>query len=458
MTSYVDPKYMEQCIIKSALVDKTYAITITEKFKKDYFDNDVTGTIFWKIKEHINEFNTLPDQEIIVNSIKKDEEKESVNDFFDQINSIDFDHNKNYDWLFEKTNDYLKDRALKYAIMQSIDVIENKEDNLKIKNLVEEALCADLKVNLGLNYFDDLGPRLNRIFNATDLKIPTYFPMIDDIIEGGLPAYTLSVWAAVTHGGKSLLMANMLARQALKGNTGVLFTMEMSEDAFAQRFDSIYSYLDINKMYINSRLKKQLIQKLKEVKKQETRGDIYIKEFPTGKATVNDLRIYLRELTLRGIHPSVIYADYITIMAASNKNKNRQTYEDITEIVRELRALSLEFKAPVVSVCQINREGGFLNLQELDFNYIAGSIGIAQDSDFVGILGHDPDKLNYQSEIHYKIVKNRLGGRVGTVGKLFLDTRNLKLYDETEFDQWIQGAKISGDERKPAEKKGKENG
>jgi len=94
-------------------------------------------------------------------------------------------------------------------------------------------------------------------------------------------------------------------------------------------------------------------------------------------------------------------------------------------------------------------EKGFLNLKELDFNYIGTAIAIAQDADFVGILGHDPDKLNYESELHYKIVKNRLGGRVGTIGKLYMDTRNLRLYDECEFDQWIEDAKVSGDDRNP---------
>jgi len=81
-------------------------------------------------------------------------------------------------------------------------------------------------------------------------------------------------------------------------------------------------------------------------------------------------------------------------------------------------------------------------------------ISIANDSDFIGILGHDPDKLNYESEIHYKIVKNRLGGRTGTIGKLYMDSRSLKLYDDPEFDQWVEDSKRSGDERKPAEKEG----
>jgi len=334
--------------------------------------------------------------------------------------------------------------------MKSINVLEGKEDTNKIRDFIESALCKDLKIDLGLNYFDQLQERLSKIFSNTENKVPSYFPTIDEIINGGTPAYTLSVWAAVTHGGKSLLMANMLARQILHGYTGILFTMEMSEYAFAQRFDSIYSYLDINKMYLQSKLRKKLVTKLKEVKSDENRGNLYIKEFPTGKATVNDLRVHLRELALRGIHPHVIYVDYITIMKLIGSSKSQRTDEVVAEIVRDLRALSLEFNAPVVSVAQINREGGKMPLKDLDFNYIGTAIAIAQDADFVAILGHDEDKLNYENELHYKVVKNRLGGRIGFLGKLYMDKRTLKLYDETEFDQWIQDARITNDDRNAA--------
>jgi len=447
---FVNPEYMEKCIIKSALWDKSFGVLVSEKFLPEYFNTDEASIIFRYFKSHINNYKSIPQEEVILNSIEKNEEKEQIENYLKEINSINFDIESSYEWLYENTNNYLKDRAMKYAIMQSIDIVEQRGNSDEVKSIVEEALCKDLKIDLGLEYFGSLQDRLSRIFNATDIKIPSYFPIIDDLVSGGFPAYTLSVWAAVTHGGKSLLMANMLARQVLNGINGVLFTMEMSQDAFAQRFDSIYSMLDINKMYIQSSMKKKLLGKLKNVKSAENRGNLYIKEFPTGKAKVNDLRIYLRELALRDINVDVIYCDYINLMAPSKNRKNGNKYDDIVEIVRELRALSLEFNAPVISVSQINREGSFLDLKELNFNYVSECIEIANSSDFFAVLGHDPDKLNYASEVHYKVVKNRLGGRIGTIGKLYMDARSLKLYDEDEFDQWIKDARESGDERNPA--------
>ena len=100
-------------------------------------------------------------------------------------------------------------------MVESLPIIDNKSDLELIRAKVEEALCKDLKVDLGLDYFQDLSSRLSRIFNATDIRIPTYYPTFDEFINGGFPPYTLSVICAKIHGFKSNTMANFAARQVL---------------------------------------------------------------------------------------------------------------------------------------------------------------------------------------------------------------------------------------------------
>jgi hypothetical protein len=79
---------------------------------------------------------------------------------------------------------------------------------------------------------------------------------------------------------------------------------------------------------------------------------------------------------------------------------------------------------------------------------VKNSLGVAATSDFMSIYGVDEDALRYENELHYKIVKNRLGGRVGEVGKFFFDARSLKYYDESELNLWLEESSESGDERK----------
>ena len=242
------------------------------------------------------------------------------------------------------------------------------------------------------------------------------------------------------------MMANMAARQVLHGHNVFLLTLEMSELAFAQRFDSIYSNLDINRMYMSETYIRQLKDKLAALKNGEGRGNLFIKEFPTGAASVQDFRTFLREMGLRDKRPDIVYVDYINLMKTAIKT-HEGLYSSVKRIAEELRALSFEFNAPVVSVSQLNREGSFVEFTELNFNYIAESIGLPATADFMAIFGTDEDSLVYQNELHYKIVKNRLGGRVGEQDKLYYDSRSLKMYDGSEEDMWIQDANETGDDR-----------
>jgi len=75
------------------------------------------------------------------------------------------------------------------------------------------------------------------------------------------------------------------------------------------------------------------------------------------------------------------------------------------------------------------------------------SLGLPATADYMSILGTDEDAMIYQSELFYKVVKNRLGGRVGEIDKFYYDTRSLAMYDSTEIDLWISEATQTGDTR-----------
>ena len=75
------------------------------------------------------------------------------------------------------------------------------------------------------------------------------------------------------------------------------------------------------------------------------------------------------------------------------------------------------------------------------------SVGLPATVDFLAVLGRNEDDAIYQSEIWYKILKNRLGGRVGTMDHFYIDQKSLKLYDSTELDKFLQEASITGDTR-----------
>jgi replicative DNA helicase len=435
--------FVEKIILKGMLSDKDFLILVSSVFEAEYFDDPNISHAFKFCRKYADEYNRIPDKDSIINS---SDTPEDIREVINQVEQTDFSITDSYEFLLNQANDYLKEKALKRAIIDSVDDVEDSERRNIIQHRIEQALIKDIKVDLGLKYFEDIGIRLRRIFTASDNRIPTYFPVFDEIINGGFPPFTFNVLTAKIHGGKSNTMANFAARQVLNGHNAVVLTLEMSQDAFAQRFDGIYSGLDINRIYLSDTSKRNLMRNLKEKKDTENRGELYIKQYPTGDASVLDFRIYLRELVLRGIRIDIVYVDYINLMKAAFKAENNM-YSAIKRVSEEIRALSFEFKCPFVSVSQLNREGFFIQFNSVDFSHIAESMGIPATADFMAILGTDEDQMVYESEILYKITKSRIGGRVGAIDRFYLDKRSLKMYDSSELDLWIDDSTVSGDDR-----------
>lgn len=432
----LDSDYLEKLIIKTMLSDKTFCVLVGNAFIPEFFDNSTAAQIFKLTSEHLDEFNSIPSKEIVKNTLNN----QDVEQFFEDVDAIDFNITQHYNYLLKQTNDYLKDQAIKKALVESVNIVDNRENRELVRTKIEDALCKDIKVDLGLAYFKELGDRLKRIFTAAENRVPTYYGTFDELVNGGFPPFTLSVLVAKIHGFKSNTMANWAARQVLHGHNVALLTLEMSQDMFAQRFDAIYSLLDINRMYFGDQ-RFLLKDKLRDVKSTTNRGELYIKQYPTGAASVRDFRIYLRELLMRDIELAVIYVDYINLMKSAY-TKTSDLYISGKSVSEELRALSFEFGIPVISVSQLNREGSFVGFEQVDFNYISESLGVPATADFMSIIGIDEDKWVYEHELHNKIVKNRLGGRVNEIWRCYYDERNLKMYDESELDTWLEDARI----------------
>jgi replicative DNA helicase len=359
----------EKIIIKGCLIDKNYVSTLSSTFEKEFFDDNSALRIYEYINNYYVEYKEIPSKDLIIGELDKNGSNE-IRNFLTEVESFDYDWIKNYDHAFNITNEYLKGQSIKKAILNAVDIINKKGNIIEIRKHVEDALCKDLKIDLGTNYFGSIVDRIERMTSDDTIRVPTGYPTLDEYISGGFPPNSLSVIISKIHGGKSAFLANIAARQVLLGKNVVLVSLEMSEDAFSQRFDSIYSLLDINRMYRDAQLKTKLLKSLYNVAKKTNRGNLYIKQFPTGNATVNDYRKYFRELIIRGIKPDVFICDYINLMRPEYRNTG-EMYMDVKTISEELRAFSFAFKIPVVSVSQLNREGMKVPFQEIDFTYIA---------------------------------------------------------------------------------------
>ena len=99
---------------------------------------------------------------------------------------------------------------------------------------------------------------------------------------------------------------------------------------------------------------------------------------------------------------------------------------DGLDVSEKLRAISYEFKVPVISAIQTNREG--MNNADVGMENISQSSGIAFTADFLLSLYRTEEDRN-AGMIMGRILKNRLGGQVGKVVAFTLNEYNLVLED-----------------------------
>ncbi|MCK9371486.1 hypothetical protein M0R04_16345 [Candidatus Dojkabacteria bacterium] len=445
----MDPETFELLLLKLILQDKQYLITVASVFSKEYFNNRTIGEVVECAKYHYEKYREVPPIQAIKSFVTSENDLEET---IAESNAIDFDFAKNYDFFLDESNKYLKNQSIKQAIIKSVDIINNAGNINEIREIVEVALCKDIRIDLGTDYFGGLGERLRRILSCAENRMPTYYPMLDEVI-GGFPPYTLSVFGGAVHGFKSQFLVNLACRQALHGKNIVIITLEMSEDAFCQRIDSTLSLKDINRIYTVREITAEMIRKLKHIKEDTNTGSIFVKQFPTGSASIQDYRIYLRELMMRNIQIDMIYVDYLQLMKPSQKILDGTMYSRGKKIAEELRALSFEFATPVITLSQLKPAAGREELNDMDLYMLQESSAISATADCIVLLGKDEERMVYENQIGYKIVKNRLGGQVGTTGILYYDARSLKIYDETEISIWLNDVKESKDVRELHERR-----
>lgn len=432
MSENLNQNYLEKLILSQYKRDKYFNILLNDSIETRYFDNSEAGEIFSIIKNHYEKYAEIPNDEVIINSSSNTHE---IKEYLKDVNNVE---EIKAAYIYDKTEEWLKNVAMKYAILDSVNILENKNSNInEINKLVENALLKTLKKNIGLDYWGDLSERLKRVFSEQHKRIPSYFPQLDEYLNGGFPPNTLSIILGAIHGGKSNLMINMAVRQMLHGHNVAILSLEMAEDMVAQRVDAELSKHNINRIHTDK--KTEFISALKTIDKDKC-GKLFIKEFPTGTASAIDFKSYIHELKMRDIELECVYVDYLNIM---NTGKSDNLYTSVKQVGEEIRALSSMIGAPIVSATQGNRESFSIPLSQIDFNHISESLGTGATADLILALGSDDESLIYENELFYKLLKNRLGGRVGEIDKFYQDDASLKMYDSTELELWIEDAKIS---------------
>jgi archaellum biogenesis ATPase FlaH len=423
-------------IFANLIQNEEYSRKVVPYVKEEYFESLPEKTVYKLINTYVTKYNKFPTHQ----ALKIDLENSSLEQrVYDECETIIAESQQvgdvDQEWLLDKTEKFCQERAVYNAIMDSIQILDNK-DKLRTKGsipqILSEALAVSFDTNIGHDWSDDADDRYEYYHRVED-RVPFRLEYLNRITKGGLPKKTLNVILAGTHVGKSLFMCSTAASNLLDGKNVLYITMEMAEEEIARRIDANILDIPIGELDV---IDKDSFDKRVTRVKSKTAGKIIIKEYPTSSAGSANFRHLLQELKLKkNFIPDIIYIDYLNICASSRlkMNSNINSYTYIKAVAEELRGLAVEFNVPIVSATQTTRSG--YSNSDVDVTDTSESFALPATADFMLALVTS-EELESLGQIMAKQLKNRYTD----LGKcrrfvLGIDRVKMKLYDVEEDAQ-----------------------
>ena len=421
----------EQVIFGNLVFREEFGRKVIPFLKKDYFQDHNDKILFELIETYVGKYNRFPTKEALavdltsLNGITD----EQVKQIGSSIEDLTYDPKTELDWIVDKTEKFVQERAVYNAIMHSIQILDNKDPkNSKgsIPQILSDALGVSFDTNIGHNFIDDADSRYE-FYHRKETRVAFNLDYFNKITKGGLPNKTLNIALAGTGVGKSLFMCHCAAGNLLDGKNVLYITMEMAEERIAERIDA--NLMNVTMDELGTMNKETYDRKLARVKNKTT-GKLIIKEYPTASAGSANFRHLLNELKLKkNFTPDIIYIDYLNICASSRMKygSNINSYMYVKAIAEELRGLAVEFCVPIVSATQTTRSG--YSNSDVGLEDTSESFGLPATADFMFAL-ISSEELEGLGQLMVKQLKNRYNDpssyRRFVVG---VDRSRMKLYD-----------------------------
>jgi replicative DNA helicase len=433
---------LEQKILKHLLLDEEYTRKTLPFIKGEYFQESSEKLLFDEIQTYVNKYNTMPTKEALVIEIDKrvnltdDQHKKTIA----LVKSITIDPEvSDTKWLIDATEDFCQEKAIYNGIMQSIQILDDKNKNNaekldkgSIPKILADALSVSFDNHIGHDFIDDAETRYD-FYHKVERRIPFDLDYLNRITKGGLAEKSLNIVLAGTGVGKSLFMCHCAAANLTMGKNVLYITMEMAEERIAERIDANLMNVELDRLI---GMPKETYLKKVETLREKTKGKLIIKEYPTASANVNHFNHLLNELKLkRQFIPDIIYIDYLNICSSARMKMGSSinSYTYIKAIAEELRGLAVEHKLPIVSATQTTRSG-YTN-SDVGLEDTSESFGLPATADLMFAL-ISTEELADLNQIMVKQLKNRYSDP--TTNKRFVigvDRAKMKLYDAEESAQ-----------------------
>jgi replicative DNA helicase len=405
-------------VLSSLLTHKEFLMNIHDILSEEYFDNQAHQWVIKEILKYHDKYHTTPSMDVLKVELQKLDNEVLRLSIREQLKSAYQSSDEDLEYVQEEFSTFCKNQQLKKALLNSVDLLKAGDFD-GIKHLVESALKAGNDKNVGHEYNKDIESRFREDARAT---IATPWPQVNDILQGGLGNGDFGLIFGNPGGGKSWSLVALGGYAVRMGFNVLHYTLELGEQYVGRRYDAFFSKIPVDQIL-------QHRDKIEEIT-PELPGQLIIKEFPTGRATISTIESHIRKVEDLGTKADLIIIDYVDLLSTKKRTADRKG--EIDDIYTSTKGLARELNVPIWSVSQVNRAGAKDNVIEGD--KAAGSYDKIMITDFCMSLSRKKqDKVNGTGRFH--IMKNRYGMDGLTYGvKADTSTGHFEVHEYNEDD------------------------
>jgi replicative DNA helicase len=378
--------------ISALLTHKDFLINIHDIISEDYWDNQAHKWVIKEILKYYDKYHTTPSMDVLKVELQKvtnDVLKISIKE---QLKLAYSSSDDDLEYVIEEFSTFCKNQQLKRALLNSVDLL-NAGDYDSIRGLIDNALKAGQDKNVGHEYSKDIESRFREDHRT---PIPTPWERVNELLQGGLGNGDFGLIFGNPGGGKSWTLVALGGYAVRLGYNVVHYTLELGEQYVGRRYDAFFSETPVDQILNNREKVESIVTNLP--------GELIIKEFSPGMATISTLQSHLKKVNDLGIKPDLIIIDYVDLLSTRKRTSDRKG--ELDDIYISTKGLARELNIPIWSVSQVNRAGAKDDVIEGD--KAAGSYDKIMITDFCMSLSRKAkDKVNGTGRFH--IMKNRYG-------------------------------------------------
>ena len=387
---YTKPKLVDELFIKEEYFNNTYNRLIFKVSLEFYKKNKTLDMIF--IYQEYQQY--LTNNFMIY--LSETMELISTTTIFDTYQEKLFEVYRNQ-LIIKCVNKFTKKEITQDQLFDYLEKIKNMVSNKNYQFLSEEEIYQIIsKENNQINF------RLKTLSNL--IKLSEH----DLVVIGARPGV-----------GKTGFALNLLEDISNQYKC-LYFNMEMSEQQVLRRLVSINSKVPINNLtHPETKYQASIVKDaVKSIANKK------LKIF-TGLQTTNSIKqLIIKESKKEHV---VVFIDYVGLITGYN---NKSPYERITNIVKELRQISLNFDCTIICLAQVNRNGDDAPM----LKDLKDSGELEQSAVSVMLLHNENATKTVDKkveELDVMVAKNR-NGRTGTI-KVEYNQFNQQIFEKRIF-------------------------